>query len=143
VPIPPFILHLSSLFLAIFYTLSFLDYIHEATHLLTLLTLLTYSSTHATHATYTAHPPQATHLHQPTTYSTYNIYTHTHAHTRTHTHIHTYIHRYIRITYTRTYVTYIHITYNIHPLHTYIPTGAAASINPSRTIVAPEASARL
>ena len=28
---------------ATFYTLSFLDYIHEATHLLTLLTLLTYS----------------------------------------------------------------------------------------------------
>jgi len=34
-------LHVNSSLLATFYTLSFLDYIHEATHLLTLLTLLT------------------------------------------------------------------------------------------------------
>ncbi len=56
-------IYINSPLLATFYTLSFLDYIHEATHLLTLLTLLTllissrYSSTQATHATH------ATHLH--------------------------------------------------------------------------------
>jgi hypothetical protein len=52
-----------------FYTLSFLDYIHEATHLLTLLTLLTLlidsRCTHATNATH------ATHLHQPTQLTIY------------------------------------------------------------------------
>ena len=32
-PPPPFILHLNSSLLATFYSLSFLDYIHEATHL--------------------------------------------------------------------------------------------------------------
>jgi hypothetical protein len=39
-PPPPFILYLKSSLLATFYTLSFLDYIHEATHLLTLLTYI-------------------------------------------------------------------------------------------------------
>ena len=37
----PFILYLNSPLLATFYTSSFLDFIHEATYLLTLLTLLT------------------------------------------------------------------------------------------------------
>jgi hypothetical protein len=35
-----FVLYLNSPLLATFYTLSFIDYIHDATHLLTLLTLL-------------------------------------------------------------------------------------------------------
>ena len=39
-----FILYPNSPLLATFYTLSFLDYIHEATHLLTLLTYITYST---------------------------------------------------------------------------------------------------
>ena len=40
-PPSPFILNRNSPLLATFYTLSFIDYIHDATHLLTLLTLLT------------------------------------------------------------------------------------------------------
>ncbi len=59
----------NSSLLATFYTLSFIDYIHEATHLLTLSPYPRYSPYSSTHATHAAH---ATHLHQPT--QTYNIY---------------------------------------------------------------------
>jgi hypothetical protein len=70
--------------------LSFIDYFHEATHLLTHPThpshLITYSSTHAAHAT------RATHSHQATPLT---IYTYTHAYTHAYTHTHTYIYTYI------------------------------------------------
>jgi hypothetical protein len=76
----------------LFYTLSLIDYIHKASHLLTLLINSPYSRYSRCSLT--------------STYSTYNIiyiyiiyshaiysHTHTRTHTYTHTHTHTYIHK--------------------------------------------------